>query len=152
MSETSPLDYSPPALEDEASVRAYLETRGCKPAAIAGGLAGLVIRWYRAVADVERGYGFTLDNYLDDVDARHAISGAWPHASPSAQARHADAVTRLDRRFIAATRAIDQCIWGKDNEETGGWNPHEQWYYYRLPLTLGDDLADDLRAEGLLDG
>ncbi|MCU0635242.1 MAG: hypothetical protein MUE41_10250 [Gemmatimonadaceae bacterium] len=145
-----PLAPTAPPLEDEGTVRDYLAARGCKPAAIAGGLSGLVIRWFRAVDNVERGYRFTLDDYLDDVDARHAIAGAWPHASASAQARHADAVARLDQRFLAATTPIAHCIWGDDNARIGEWNPHAQWYYYRLPQHFGEDLADDLRAEGLL--
>jgi hypothetical protein len=141
----------PPALDDESTVRDYLAARGCKPSAIAGGLAGLVIRWWRAVDSVERGYRFTLDDFLDDVDARHAITGAWPHAAPSAQQRHGDAVARLDQRFLAATQPIAHCIWGDDNARIGDWNPHEHWYYYRLPAQYGDDLAADLQAEGLLD-
>jgi hypothetical protein len=140
-----------PLLDDEASVRDYLAGRGCKPAAIAGGLAGLVIRWWRAVDHVERGYGFTLDDYLDDVDARHAITGAWPHAAPTAQARHAEAIARLDARFQAATDVISGCIWGEDNAEAGGWNPHAQWYYYRVPRHRGEELEADLRAEGVLE-
>jgi hypothetical protein len=140
-----------PALADEATVRDYLAARGCKPAAVAGGLTGLLIRWWRAVDSVEKGYRFTLDDYLDDVDARHAITGAWPHASPTAQARHSAAVARLDQRFQAATRTIPHCIWGDDNARIGEWNPHEHWYYYRIPADYGEELADDLANEGLLE-
>src|SRR4030095_3394704 len=77
-------------------VRDYLRERGCGDYVIEGGLEGLVENWEETVREVEEGYSLTLDDYLNDLDARQLIAEALlvapddQRAAVNARLNHAD--------------------------------------------------------------
>ena len=131
------------------SVKRYLESRGCDPELVAGGLGGLVEAWARVVEDVARGgYSLGLDDYLNDMDTRDILEGALEASGAGAQAVAARLST-LDKLFLAATRPCDRCLWGPALARDHGWTDEEHWWYFRAPLRPSDELAEDLIAAGL---
>src|SRR5215510_13552076 len=77
-------------------VREYLHERGGSERVIEGGLKGLVEDWEKTVRSVEEGYGLTLDDYLNDLDARQLIADVLSvarddqRAAVNARLNHAD--------------------------------------------------------------
>ena len=135
----------PPAPADVAGeVRAFLEGRGCDPAVAERGLHGLIADW-EAVADaLERGYPLdTLDDYLNDMDARqliHEILASVPRADRAVAARLASADERVRARL--APRA--ECLWGGAIAASRGWRAQREWWYFMQPSQPGPGLARDL--------
>ena len=132
-------------------VRQLLSDRGCPEDVVAAGLDGLVARWSSIVADVETGYALGLDDLLNDLDTRDALSGALAVAAPADAMGARAQVDSLDER-LRAVSIVTGCLWGEDVEEDDGLTSREQWWYYRRPSRLNDDLAAELEAWGLLHG
>lgn len=93
-------------------------------------------QWARTVADVERGYPLTLDDYLNDLDVRHALR----HVDASSP--EADLLVALDDRFRAATYPSGECVWGEENAAAEAWDRERHWYYWRLPRHPGPAFQD----------
>ena len=91
----------------------------------------LLAEWSRTVTEVERGYNFTYDDYLNDVDVRHRLrliaenDDAWSD------------LHELDSRFLEATVPSGECIWGDENAHLEGWQAERHWYYWRLHKAPG---------------
>lgn len=119
-------------------VREYLERRGARPDLIAGGLRGLVRQWERIVDDVSRGYQLTLDDYLNDLDARDLLDGALAAAGPAERNAVDEHVERADRRFVDATEP--GAFLGDPDAETAA----TAWWYRRHPRAMGTALRRDL--------
>jgi len=130
-------------------VQQLLADRGCPEEVVAAGLDGLVARWSSIVASVETGYAFGLDDLLNDLDTRDALSGALVVAAPAEGAHARAQVEALDAR-LRAVSIVSRCLWGDEVEEDDGLSPQVQWWYYRRPSRLNDDLAAELEAWGLL--
>ncbi|MGH9665057.1 MAG: hypothetical protein ACRD9L_11590 [Bryobacteraceae bacterium] len=97
-----------------------------------GGWEGLIERWEKFVAEVERGYPFGLEDYRNDLDLRGII----------ALIGFDDRVRALDERFKKLLTVRDQRIW----ESTAG----DPFWDFGYPNNAGEALLEDLRAEGLL--
>jgi hypothetical protein len=100
-------------------------------------LAMLVERWDQIVAELERGYTLTFDDYLNDVDLRHLIARTLRNVPPAARDAMAplrDALYDIDARFVANTEPTEECIWGESNAEDEGWSRDGEWWYYRQPM------------------
>lgn len=88
-------------------------------------------QWRRTVEDVEQGYALTYDDYLNDLDVRHALRGVQPGDAAFG------AVAALDTRFREATYPAGACVWGEENAEAEAWDRDAHWYYWRLPRAAG---------------
>lgn len=88
-------------------------------------------RWARIVEEVERGYALTYDDFLNDLDLRHALSGLPRHDARRTQ------LSSLDERFRAHTFPSGACAWGDENAAAEGWDREREWYYWRLPTHPG---------------
>ena len=148
-------------------VRALLRARGCPDWLVAGGLQALVERWAGSVRSVEVGYAFTLDDYLNDLDLRlllqlalEAAEGSEASGEPArepagepmgsgALAEVRAAVSALDERLRAAT-VPSRCLWGSDVEWEERHSPEREWWYYRRPAKLTEELREELDTWGLL--
>lgn len=101
-------------------------------------LSTLIERWAEVVAEVERGYTLTFDDYLNDIDLRHLIALSLRNAPADqiiAMSPLLYEMDTLDARFRTATDAAEECIWGRVNEQDEHWSAEHQWYYYRQPRT-----------------
>jgi hypothetical protein len=131
-------------------VRQLLSDRGCPEDVVAAGLDGLVARWSSIVASVETGYALGLDDLLNDLDTRRAERRARRGRAGGRDGR-AGTGDSLDER-LRAVSIVTGCLWGEDVEEDDGLTSREQWWYYRRPSRLNDDLAAELEAWGPLHG
>lgn len=105
-------------------------------------LATLIERWAEVVAEVERGYTLTFDDYLNDIDLRHLIARSLRNApAPQivAMAPLLYKIDTVDAKFRALTESVTECIWGDANARDEHWSPDSEWYYYRQPRTRPAD-------------
>jgi hypothetical protein len=89
--------------------------------------ADLLALWARTVEDVERGYPLTYDDYLNDLDVRHALAAHAPTPELAA----------FDARFLSHTYPSGECVWGEENAAAEAWDREKHWYYWRLPRHAG---------------
>lgn len=127
-------------------IRRFLRARGVAEHVVAGGLEGLVAAWEETAGQVQAGYPLTLDDYLNDLDARQiieAVLSAIPEPDGPLIARLRDA----DSRIRAASVPASRCVWGEGNRSS-----RRNWWYYIVPRSPGPDLAADLAQAGLTSG
>lgn len=124
------------------AVRDYLRLRGAASHVVAGGLDGLLETWERTVEQIEVGYPFTLDDYLNDLDIRDLLAGAIEMVSGAAAARAR--LTAADTRLRALLVPTEECLWGEGVAEDEGWSRNTHWWYFGRPRNPGPDLAEDL--------
>lgn len=133
-------------------VQDYLERRGCSRQLIEGGLDGLVTRWERIVDEVVRGYGLSIDDYLNDMDLRDIVDGALGAATEKQSAALRGRMAAADEQFLAAT-VVTRSLWGEidadDPLDEEALDPERSWWYFRRPRFPGPSLAEDLEAAGL---
>jgi|APMI01.1.fsa_nt_gi hypothetical protein len=89
--------------------------------------SALLEQWARTVQDVARGYALTFDDFLNDLDVRHALS-AFP-STPELDA--------LDAQFRTHSYPAGGCVWGVENAAAENWDKDTHWYYWRLPRAPG---------------
>jgi hypothetical protein len=58
----------------DEEVICYLDDNGYPPHIVRAGRTGLIERWREFVAEVERGYGYGLNDYRHDLDLRGVIA------------------------------------------------------------------------------
>lgn len=131
------------------ALRAYLDERGLEGDLLENGLAGLVERWEAIVGEVERGYELTIDDYLNDVDLRDILEGAWELASDDERQPLRARRELADNRYRSVTQACPP-LWGEAVTEEMGFTPEKEWWYFRRPRRPGQMLADDLAMDGLM--
>ena len=116
----------------DEELREYLRENGHPEHVCRAGREGLIARWRKFVADVERGYRFGLEDYRNDLDLRGVIS----LVGLDAEVRDADA------RFQKLLTARDKRVW-----ESAGADPFWDFGY---PANAAGELLEDLKAEGLV--
>lgn len=127
-----------------AEIREFLRARGCPDAMVAAGADGLIEEWERVVGQIETGYPFGLDDYLNDMDGREliaALMSAVSRALNPAQKRRLEAA---DRRAKDALTPIGRCLWGPRLAAANGWDAERNWWYFSRPNDPGPDLAQEL--------
>ena len=85
----------------DEEMAAYLRENGYPEHVVRAGRAGLIERWGKFVAEVERGYKFGLEDYRNDLDLRGII----------AMLGLDDEVSDLDQRFEALLTNRDKRVW-----------------------------------------
>ena len=127
-------------------LRAFLESRGCEAGVVSRGLDGLVADWEGVAEALHRGYPLdTLDDYLNDMDARQLIDDAL-EAVPAAEHALAVRLTAADRRVRSLLVPARACLWGERIAELHGWSADREWWYFMRPARPGPGLSRDLGA------
>src|SRR5262245_39149948 len=116
----------------DAVVRHYLEARGCADFIVAGGLRGLLERWDKTAASLERGYDGLLDEYLNEMDLRDILEDALDAAAVPDENPLRQRVAAADARVRAATVPCGP-IWGREVAESETMDPAIQWWYFVRP-------------------
>lgn len=114
-------------------VAEFLKKRGAPSHVVKGGLAGLVRSWERTVEDLQRGFDWEVDEWLNDLDVRtmiHEISRALPSELPLGLIRR---LSVADLQFLGATMALEGCVWGDENARENEWRRDVYWWLWRLP-------------------
>jgi hypothetical protein len=115
----------------DEEMTAYLRENGYPEHVIRAGRKGLVERWGKFVAEVERGYRFGLEDYRNDLDLRGIIAMLGLDSE----------VAELDHRFETQLIARDKRVW-----ESSAAGPFWDFGY---PSNAGPRLLEDLNNEGL---
>jgi hypothetical protein len=116
----------------DEEMAAYLRENGYPEHVIRAGRKGLIERWGKFVAEVERGYRFGLEDYRNDLDLRGIIAMLGLDAE----------VADMDRRFQALLIHRDKRVW-----ESTASNPFWDFGY---PSSTGTLFLEDIKKEGLL--
>lgn len=95
------------------------------------------------VRAVEAGYDDCIYEYQNDLVVRDFLEEILQAVDPAARGPLAAIVEPIDRRFEAATRFSPRPVLPGLDREPDGWWP-------RAPNVLPAELADDLRADGLV--
>ena len=104
----------------DEEMAAYLRENGYPEHVVRAGRAGLIERWGKFVAEVERGYQFGLEDYRNDLDLRGIIAMLGLDAE----------VSDLDRRFEALLIHRDKRVW-----ESSAADPFWDFGYPRMPAS-----------------
>jgi hypothetical protein len=136
-----------PGIKDPA--RDYLRERGCGEHVIEGGLEGLVESWEKTVRQVEEGYSLTLDDYLNDLDARQLIAEALVVASDQQRAAIEARLSRADEKMRNLTEPTKFCLWGEEVAEEEGWTAEENWWYFARPIKAAAELLAEIGELGM---
>ena len=125
-------------------VRDFLRERGCGEHVIEGGLEGLVESWEKTVREVEEGYSLTLDDYLNDLDARQLIAEALGVARDDQRAMINARLTRADDKMRSLTEPTEVCLWGDEIAQEERWTADENWWYFARPIKAGSELLAEI--------
>jgi len=126
-------------------IRRFLSARGVADHVVEEGIEGLMAAWEHTAAAIEDGYSLTLDDYLNDLDARQCLEIVLS-TMPDPDGPLLDRLRAADARVRAATVPARQCVWGAGGSR--GWTERRNWWYFVIPRAPGGDLADDLAREG----
>jgi hypothetical protein len=113
----------------DEEMTAYLRENGYPEHIIRAGRKGLIDRWGKFVAEVERGYRFGLEDYRNDLDLRGIIAMLALDAE----------VATLDRRFETLLSHRDKRVW-----ESSAADPFWDFGY---PSNAGPQLLEDINNE-----
>jgi hypothetical protein len=122
----------PPDDMTDEEMTAYLRDNGYPEYIVHAGRKGLIDRWGKFVAEVERGYRFGLEDYRNDLDLRGIIAMLGLDAE----------VSDLDRRFEALLTNRDKRVW----ESTAA----DPFWDFGYPSSTGPAFLDDIEKEGLV--
>jgi hypothetical protein len=111
------------------------------------GLSGAVARW-ESIAESVDGYDLTLDDWLNDMDLRDIIAGAFAAAGESERKSVSSRLKQADSRFREATIATGP-VWGDAVAASHSHHPERTWWYFRIPRHPGATLRSDLESAGL---
>lgn len=131
-------------IQPSQPVREYCIQRGFAARVCNEGLDYLLATWQRTVCEILEGYRGLFDEYLNDMDGRQIISELVPLATEAERKSVLDELSLLDHSFFKVTRSLEACIWGADQAARHGYEPNENWWYYRIPQNL--DSAEDRDA------
>jgi hypothetical protein len=115
----------------DEEMTAYLRDNGYPEHVIRAGRKGLIERYAKFVAEVERGYRFGLEDYRNDLDLRGIIAMLGLDSE----------VAELDRRLEAMLIHRDKRVW-----ESSAAAPFWDFGY---PSSTGTLFLDDIHNEGL---
>lgn len=101
----------------------------------------LLSKWRAFVADVERGYTWTLYEYQTDLSVRDQIEGVLKSVPAAVRKQLSEPLAEADRRFEDATAPSLRPVM-RGERKLGSW-------YLRVPKIRVGELEDDLKDEGL---
>lgn len=125
-------------------VREFLREKGCSFPVAERGLAGLVESWEKVVKSVEAGYSLTLDDYLNDLDARQLLDDALGVAPLAEQQKFEERIRQADDQMKGLTTRSGACLWGDELAEEEGWTPKRNWWYYACPVDADAELLAEI--------
>jgi hypothetical protein len=104
----------------------------------------LVAGWEHFVRSVEAGYDDCIYEYTNDLSIRGLLESVIQKLDSESRTQLVAAIDSLDQRFRSATNQSVRPV-------APGVVPEDGWWWYRIPNKLPDEIAEDLRSEGLLE-
>jgi hypothetical protein len=127
-------------------VAEYFAKRGVSAGVRRKGLRGIIAEWH-AIAHTAPTYDLTLDDWLNDVDLRDIIAGAFAVAPETVQHDLRKFLDQADDDFRAATIECSSLRGTSKDEDTR--DRTRAWWYYRCPARPGETMRRDLAAAGI---
>ncbi len=128
-------------------VTEFLKDKGCGDHIVKDGLAGLVDTWEGVVEAVADEYQLGLDDFLNDLDSRQLLHDALAVAPAADKTKFDHRISEADEQMKSLTKKIEECLWSDEVAEEEGWSSKENWWYYRIPKSAGDDLMEELNVD-----
>lgn len=119
----------------EERVRSYLASRGAPEHVVRGGLERLLDRWEATSRELASGYGFDVEDYLNDMDGRQILEDVREQLAAEERADVDARIAEADARARAALAPTGRCIWGDEVAEVRGLDPERNWWYFGVPAT-----------------
>ncbi len=116
----------------DEELQSYLDDNGYPPHVVEGGRPGLIRRYREFVAEVERGYDYSLQSYRNDLDGRALIH----------MAEADDDVADEDQRLSAALSHTEVRVW----ESSAG----DPFWDFGYPANARGTLLRHLIGAGLI--
>jgi hypothetical protein len=101
-------------------------------------------RWTDFVIEVERGYGASIYDYTNDLSVRDLLAEILRQVGASTREKLAAQLQPWDSRFDEATTAKIRPLLASKTATSAPW-------WGRIPRNPTGELAEDLRAEGLVE-
>jgi hypothetical protein len=117
---------------NDDELRQYLADNGYPRHIVEGGSEGLIRRWREFVAEVERGYEYSLEDYRNDLDLRGVI-----------------ALLGLDHDVADADKRLSSMLVHPEVRVWDSASLHPFWDF-GYPRNASGQLLKDLRAAGLV--
>ena len=118
----------------------YLRKRGAPEHIVKSGLGGLVRSWERTVDEIETGYKWGLEEWLNDLDVRTLVFEIVTTLPGEVVLGLMRRLNLADWRFMEATVKTQECVWGEENAKENHWSRNTHWWLYRMPP--GADIVD----------
>ncbi len=109
-------------------------------------LQQLLQQWRNFVVRVEQGYADSIYEYMNELSVRDLLEEILRSVPHGLQKALAQWITPWDKRFAEATREIGRAMLPAVEQEA------PLWWWFRIPKNPGEELEEDLRSEGLLEG
>ncbi len=108
-----------------------------------GSVRQLLRKWVDFVRQVQAGYDFSIYDYTNDLSARDLLEEKVRRLSPAEAAAVREELLAWDGRFEEATRPSLRPVAPGVTDREGSW-------WFRVPCKLSEELAADLRSEGVI--
>jgi hypothetical protein len=105
-------------------------------------LDGLIDKWELFVKAVEQVYSDSIYEYINDLSIREILQKIIDNATPKIVNQINIEIGIWDERFKTVTFMVDQPIIDEKKEK-------RNWWWYRIPIKLGDELKRDLETRGI---
>ena len=106
-------------------------------------LEGLLDRWRHFVIQVEQGYKYSIYEYTNDLSVRDLLEKILSKAPQTLREKLIQEIRIWDNRFQEATQEMNRPVVPRTDPDLPSW-------WFRIPRNLKEELAEDLRAEGIL--
>lgn len=126
---------------DIKTIRAFFEDLNNKSKRT-NSISTMVARWHEFTHSVDRGYDSSYYEYTNELTIRDILSRLCDVLTQEGCAQLLTLLKSADDKLLMATRRSESSILPN---RIGA-----QWWWHRIPLKLGRELANDLKSEGLL--
>lgn len=117
------------------AILAHLSERAKQPLS----LEQLLYRWSHFVLQVERGYDYSIYDYINDLSVRDLLEEILVQVPSSLREKLAQQIRTWDERFYKATQETEKPLVHADGLSS---------WWFRVPKLPGDELRSDLIAKG----
>lgn len=103
----------------------------------------IINSWENFIVQIEKGYVDSIYEYTNDLSVRNLIQKIIEKVPPEIKHKLLTKVKALDDKFLLITYEIDKPL-------GIGYNKQSEYWWYRLPINISEELEDDLKSQGFI--